>query len=93
MYIACANFEDTISFYGEFKNPLGAIVEFIEGGEFNNYCDSYGIKSGEIVEVKVFKAIYKNDDNEEYFEIKNVKNQTPIKTKPIVKLIENNIPT
>lgn len=68
MYIACANFEDTISFYGEFKNPLGAIVEFIEGGEFNNYCDSYGIKSGEIVEVKVFKAIYKNDDNEEYFE-------------------------
>ena len=26
-------------------------------------------------------------------EIKNVINQTPIKTKPIVKLIENNIPT
>ena len=34
-----------------------------------------------------------SDDNEEYFEIKNVKNQTPIKTQPIVKLIENNIPT
>ena len=34
----------------------------------------------------------KSDDKEEYFEIKNVRNQTTIKTNPIDKLIENNIP-
>lgn len=68
MFIACANFEDTIRFYGESSTPHGAISEFIEGGEFDSFCESNDVKSGKIVEVRVFKAVYKNDDNEEDFE-------------------------
>ena len=69
-FIACANFEEKIGHFGEGVSPDLALTDFIQGGEFNDYCDSHDIADGELVEVRVFNAIYRDspDANEEDFE-------------------------
>ncbi|ELP5898708.1 hypothetical protein QTV49_000582 [Vibrio vulnificus] len=69
-FIACANFEEKIGHFGEGVSPDLALTDFIQGGEFNDYCDSHDIADGDLVEVRVFNAIYRDspDANEEDFE-------------------------
>lgn len=57
-YIACAHFEETIRHFGEASTPEKALADFIQGGEFSDYCDCREIEDGTYVQVKVFKAIY-----------------------------------
>lgn len=68
-FIACANFEEKIGHFREGVSPDLALTDFIQGGEFNDYCDSHDIEDGAIVEVRVYRAIYRNspEANEEDF--------------------------
>lgn len=59
-YIACAHFEETIGHFGEGDTPEKALADFLEGGEFSDYCYCRGIEDETYVQVKVFKAIYAN---------------------------------
>lgn len=61
-YIACAHFEETIHHFGEGSSPKSALDDFIANGCFEEYCDSVGIEDNTYVEVKVFEAIYADDD-------------------------------
>ncbi|MBY7719669.1 MULTISPECIES: hypothetical protein [Vibrio] len=57
-YIACAEFEDTIKSFGEGDSPEAALLDFVEGGEFDDWCCCQEVEDNTHVEVKVFKAIY-----------------------------------
>ena len=68
-YIACAVFEERVLHFGEGPTTEKALIDFSEGGEFSEYCNHYEIPVGEMVTVKVFKAVYRNDpdaDSEEF---------------------------
>lgn len=71
-YIACTSLQkehhDTIKSFGESNTPQGALKDFIENGEFKCACETFDLDDETNVEVKVFKAIYKNEDNQEDFE-------------------------
>ncbi|HDM8166643.1 TPA: hypothetical protein P0E18_004479 [Vibrio harveyi] len=57
-YIACAHFEETICHFGEADTPEKALADFVDGGEFSDYCNCNEIEDETYVQVKVFKAIY-----------------------------------
>lgn len=69
-YIACAHFEETIRHFGESSSPESALDNFVNSGEFIDYCDCRDIPDKTLVTVKVFQAIYAEspDANPDDFE-------------------------
>lgn len=69
-YIACAHFEESIAHFGEDNTPEKAFSDFTSNGEFKEYCICREIEDNTHVEVKVFKAIYKDspEANEDDFD-------------------------
>ncbi|MFA0809368.1 hypothetical protein [Microbulbifer epialgicus] len=61
--------EEQIAFYGEGETAKKALEVFQTSGEFKDYCDCNSVNDGEEVEVRIYKAIYKDDPewNEEEF--------------------------
>lgn len=57
-FIATAQFEDTIYYYGESDTPEKALDDFVSGGEFKEHCEQIESTVEDDVEVGVFKAIY-----------------------------------
>jgi len=60
-YIATAQSEDTISFYGESDSPENALAEFLKGTAFKDHCESVDASAGDEISVGIFKAIYNGD--------------------------------
>lgn len=61
-YIATADFgSDTVKWIGEGETPSAAFDDLINSGEFKDYCECKGFEDESIVEVRVFKAIFKGD--------------------------------
>lgn len=63
-YIACAEFEDTIVSFGEGETPAQALSKFVDTGEFYDWCCNAEILDGEYVQVKVFRARYRDEVSE-----------------------------
>jgi hypothetical protein len=59
-FIATAQFEDTIYYYGESDTPEKALDDFISNGEFKEHCVSIEADIEDDVEIGIFEAIYKN---------------------------------
>lgn len=59
-YVACANFEGGIAFYGAADSARKAFIEFIESGSFAEFCTHYKKEHGD-VEVGIFKVIREGD--------------------------------
>ncbi|PSV00329.1 hypothetical protein [Photobacterium kishitanii] len=60
-YIACANFEETICYFGEGASPDKALDNFLSSGNFAEFCENEEIKNTTSVEIKIFKAIHAGD--------------------------------
>jgi hypothetical protein len=62
-FIATAQFEDTVCFYGESDTPEKALKDFTSSGEFKEHCESIDAVVDDEVEVRIFKAIYKGSED------------------------------
>jgi len=69
-FIACSQWEDTISHYGEGETQIEAFKDFVDTSEFSEHCIRHDVIDGDKVEVGIFKAINKDDPDwdSEYFE-------------------------
>ncbi len=57
-FIATAQFEENIKWFGEGATPEAALADFIDSGTFVEYCETKDIPDTSIVEVKIYHAIY-----------------------------------
>ncbi len=56
-FVACADDCDEILFYGEGDTPDEAFDEFINGGEFEGWCDYVLADKGADIEVYIYTVI------------------------------------
>ena len=57
-FIATAEFEETISFYGESDTPQKALSDFLTGGEFKEHCEAVEASVDDEIEVCIYHAVY-----------------------------------
>lgn len=67
-YIVTAQFEETISYFGQADTPEKALENFMKKG-FHDHCNAIDAESGDIIEIGVFETIENGDplwDDEMY---------------------------
>lgn len=68
-YVACATFEGTIKWYGEGGTPEEALSDFIDNGQFDDYCQCVALApDGGSILVKVFEAIHLDSQDADDYE-------------------------
>lgn len=70
-FIACAKWEETVKHFGEGSSPELALADFVNSGEFNDYCDCNDIKDESHIEVRVFRAVYSGTPEASQYELED----------------------
>lgn len=62
-YVATCTDEDYVTFWGGGDTPGEAYSEFMEGGEFEGYCQYQGIPESSEVEIYIYSIVSVEDSD------------------------------